>query len=148
MIFSTLLDTKYAFSPLVIGVCYIPNGAGVAVGGIATGKVMDWQYAREKARVGVDHRDAVRGSEFRLERVRLGILVPHAAVLLASAVVLGWTMEYKIHIAVPLVANFVFGLGTGFLTTTTIFALDLVPGKGSAVTASVSWSTGVALTGF
>lgn len=140
MIFSTLLDTKYGFSEIIIGVCYIANGAGVAIGGLVTGRIMDKLYQREKTRVGGDHRSV---ETFRLERVRLFILAPQAIILIASALVIGWTMEYRVHISVPLIANFVFGLGTGLLTTTTIFALDLAPGQGSAVTASVSSSVHV-----
>jgi hypothetical protein len=137
IIFSTLLDEIYHLPPASIGASYIANGVGVALGGVITGRVMDAQYARERARVGADHRDATLGHAFRLERVRLTILIPHAVILLTSAVTLGWTMRARVHIAVPIVATFVFGLGTGFLATTTVYALDLVPGMGSAVTASV-----------
>lgn len=96
---------------------------------------MDRLYRAEKARVGGDHRER---PEFRLERTRLIVLPWHAALTVGSAIALGWTMQYRVHVSVPIIFNFVFGVGTGFLTTTTIFGIDLMPGKGGAVTASVS----------
>lgn len=111
------------------------NGVGVALGGILTGRTMDKLYAREKARVGGDHRAQ---PDFELERARLALLPWHAGIMLVSSIALGWTMKYSVHVSVPIILNFVFGIGTGFLTTTTIFGIDLMPGQGGAVTASVS----------
>lgn len=96
---------------------------------------MDRLYRAEKARVGGDHRER---PAFRLERTRLMVLPVHAILEVGSAIALGWTMQYKVHVSVPIILQFIFGIGNGFLTTTTIFGIDLMPGKGGAVTASVS----------
>lgn len=145
-IFSTLLDDIYHFNEIMIGVAYMyassvspeandrSNGSGVAIGGILTGLLMDKVYQKEKRRVGGDHRTH---PEFRLEKVRLCFLPWHAGMLVVSAIAMGWTMQAHVHVSVPLIFTFICGLGTSLLTTTTIYAIDLAPGKGGAVTASV-----------
>lgn len=100
---------------------------------------MDKLYQREKKRVGGDHRTH---PEFRLEKVRLMLVPWHAAMLVLSSIVMGWTMQYHVHVSVPLIFTFIAGIGVGLLTTTTIFAIDLAPGKGGAVTASVRAAVG------
>lgn len=67
----------------------------------------------------------------------------HAGMLVISAIAMGWTMQEHVHVSVPLIFTFICGLGTSLLTTTTIYAIDLAPGKGGAVTASVSWQAPV-----
>lgn len=104
------------------------------MGSIGTGLILDRLYKAEKARVGGDHRQT---PAFRLERTRLIVLPFHAGICICSSIALGWTMYYKVHVSVPIILNFIFGLGTGLMTTTTIIGIDLMPGMGGAVTASV-----------
>ncbi|WWD16590.1 hypothetical protein CI109_101018 [Kwoniella shandongensis] len=133
-VFSSLLKTEYNASEIVIGLCYIPNGLGSGISGFATGRIMDVFYRREKKRVGGDHRHFP--DEFRLERVRFMILPFHIGLLIASTTGLAWSMKAHAPIAVPIVLNFFVGIGTGFLTTTTIYGIDLFAGQGGAVTAT------------
>ncbi|KLT46062.1 MFS general substrate transporter [Cutaneotrichosporon oleaginosum] len=135
--FSTLLKEYYGFGEVMIGVCYISQGAGIAISSVWTGSIMDRLYLAEKARVGGDYRDC---PEFRLERTRLMILPVHAALMISSSLALGWTMEKRVHVSVPIILTFVFGVGNGFLTTTKIYSVDLMPGKGGAVTASFNFT--------
>jgi hypothetical protein len=122
-------------SPVPVVADVSSQGIGIGISSITTGNVMDRLYRAEKARVGGDHRER---PEFRLERTRLIILPVHAALVLSSSIALGWTMQKRVHVSVPIIMNFGFGIGTGFLTTTTIYSIDLMPGKGGATTASVS----------
>ncbi|WVQ78721.1 hypothetical protein IAT38_000808 [Cryptococcus sp. DSM 104549] len=133
-VFSSLLHNEYGANDVVVGLCYIPNGAGCGIGGFLSGKIMDVLYRREKKRVGGDHRHFPE--EFRLERVRFIILPFQVGTLLASMVGLAWSMQAHAPMAVPVVLSFFVGLGTGFLPTVTIYGIDLVPGKGGSVTAT------------
>ncbi|WVR03902.1 hypothetical protein IAU60_000901 [Kwoniella sp. DSM 27419] len=133
-VFSTLLHTQYGTNEVVIGLCYIPNGVGAGLSGFLTGRIMDVFYRREKRRVGGDHRQYPE--TFRLERVRFMILPYHIGILLAATLGLAWSIEVHAHIAVPIVLNFFVGIGVGFLTTTTIYGIDLFAGQGGAVTAT------------
>lgn len=102
---------------------------------MGTGLLMDKVYQKEKRRVGGDHRSK---PDFCLEKARLSFLPWHAGVLVASSIAMGWTMQKHVHVSVPLIFTFLCGLGSGFLTTTTVYSIDLFPGQGGAVTASVS----------
>ncbi|ODO04663.1 hypothetical protein I350_05272 [Cryptococcus amylolentus CBS 6273] len=119
-IFSTLLKTEYGKNDVIIGLCYIPNGAGSAISGYLSGRIMDIMYQREKKRVGGDHRQCPE--TFRFERVRLIILPFQLTILVASILGVGWSMEAHAPMAVPVVLNFFVGVGTGFLTTSTSFS--------------------------
>ncbi|WWC87778.1 uncharacterized protein L201_002670 [Kwoniella dendrophila CBS 6074] len=133
-IFTTLLETQYHVNEVVIGLCYLPGGIGAGISGFMTGRIMDIFYQKEKRRVGGDHRQYP--DEFRLERVRFMILPYHIGILLAATIGLAWATQTRTHIAVPIVLNFFIGIGVGFLTTTTIFGIDLFTGQGGAVTAT------------
>ncbi|WWC60193.1 uncharacterized protein I303_102758 [Kwoniella dejecticola CBS 10117] len=133
-IFTTLLEDEYHVNEVIIGLCYLPGGVGAGISGFMTGRIMDVFYKKEKRRVGGDHRQ--RPDEFRLERVRFMILPYQVGMLLAATIGLAWSTTTHTHIAVPIVLNFFIGIGTGFLTTTTIYSIDLFTGQGGAVTAT------------
>ncbi|ORY29520.1 major facilitator superfamily domain-containing protein [Naematelia encephala] len=133
-LFSTLLRDRYHVNEIIIGLAYIPNGVGSGVCSLFVGRFMDKLYRKEKQRVGGDHR--AKPEEFRLERVRFSVLPFTVGLLLVSCIAVGWSMQANAPIAVPIVLNLFVGLGTGFLTTVTIYSIDLFPGQGGAVTAT------------
>ncbi|RSH94560.1 hypothetical protein EHS25_004364 [Saitozyma podzolica] len=133
-IFSTLMKNEYGASEIVIGLTYIGNGVGTGSSSVLTGRIMDYFYRREKKRVGGDHRH--KPEAFQLERTRLLIALPLVVLLVVGCIALGWSFEAKAPIAVPIVLNFFVGVGTGFLTTVTIYGIDLFAGQGGAVTAT------------
>ncbi|OCF58020.1 hypothetical protein L486_04047 [Kwoniella mangroviensis CBS 10435] len=133
-VFTTLLEDQYKVNEFVIGLCYLPGGVGAGISGFLTGRIMDIFYQKEKRRVGGDHRHSP--DEFKLEKVRFMILPYHIGILLAATIALAWSTQTHTHIAVPIILNFFIGIGTGFLTTTTIYGIDLFTGQGGAVTAT------------
>ena len=52
-------------SETVLGLCYLPVGAGMILGSTMTGKMLDWQYASMKERC---------GDKFTIEHARLRIM--------------------------------------------------------------------------
>ncbi|CAD6587454.1 MAG: hypothetical protein TREMPRED_004760 [Tremellales sp. Tagirdzhanova-0007] len=133
-IFSTLLRDVYGSSEIIIGLCYLPNGIGAGISTVITGRVMDVIYRREKRRVGGDHRACPE--QFRLERTRFLILPYQVGLLMATSISLGWSLEARAPIAVPIILNFFVGISASFLTTVTIYGVDLFTGQGGAVTAT------------
>ncbi|ORX36481.1 major facilitator superfamily domain-containing protein [Kockovaella imperatae] len=133
-IFSTLLRDNYHVSEIVIGLCYFPHGLCAGLVSFGTGRIMDVVYRREKRRVGGDHRE--KPEEFRLERVRFVFFPPSICLLVISTICLGWSFEAKAPIAVPIILNTLVGISLGFLTTVTVYGLDLFPGQGGAATAT------------
>ncbi|KAK4687614.1 hypothetical protein P7C73_g2490, partial [Tremellales sp. Uapishka_1] len=59
---------------------------------------------------------------------------------LATSIGIGWSLQERVHIAVPVVLMFFNGLGLGFLTTATVYGIDLFPGQGGAVTATTQFN--------
>jgi multidrug resistance protein len=107
---STFSSAPYNYSTLIVGLLYIPNSAGYLLASLFGGKWIDSIMHREAREAG--RYDAQGKLIFRPEdRMRENAWI--AAILYPTALILyGWTAQYHIHIAVPMVANFFFGVGS------------------------------------
>lgn len=132
-IFSTVLKEKYGLSDLMVGLCYLPSGAGTIISTILNGKQVDYFYRREERRCGGDHRVC---PNFRVELTRHRCLWPFITGFCLVAIAFGWAMEYKAPLAVVLILQFLIGCGTNFNSTVTIYGQDVLPARGGAVSAS------------
>ncbi|PYI31882.1 MFS general substrate transporter [Aspergillus indologenus CBS 114.80] len=132
--FNTTLPYAYAakpydFSPIEIGLCYISNCLGYAIGSLVGGKLSDAQLCRSQAaHGGTIHPIA------RLRTVWYGVgFVP------VGLVVYGWLVERQVFWVAPLVGAFLFGLGLMLVTSTVMpFLVDVRPGAGAAVVADLN----------
>jgi len=114
-------------SETVLGLCYLPVGAGMIIGSTLTGKLLDWQYARISDRLG-DH--------FSIEYARLRLMPFYLAVFVVCVVGWGWTIQAKAHIAVPLILGvFLGGTSMGILNTTMTLNIDILQSRSSGATA-------------
>jgi multidrug resistance protein len=107
---STFSSSPYNYSTLIVGLLYIPNSAGYLLASLFGGKWIDSIMHREARKAG--RYDAHGKLIFRPEdRMRENAWI--AAILYPTALILyGWTAQYHIHIAVPMIANFFFGVGS------------------------------------
>lgn len=109
----TLLERKYGFDSLQIGLCYLPYSAGGIAARWTMGTLMDWNFRRFGRNVVVEvQRNQQSTKQLRqipLERVRLQLTLP--LVYLSSSCILGygWVMNYDVHLAGPLIILFLFG---------------------------------------
>ncbi|ODO09248.1 hypothetical protein I350_02848 [Cryptococcus amylolentus CBS 6273] len=133
-LFSTALKDKYGLSEIKIGLCYLPCGVGTIVSSQLNGRLLDYYFRREERRVGGDYRQ--KPEQFNIERTRIYCLIPFTILAVASMTAQGWCLEVKAPLAATLVMNFLVGLGSGVIATATIYAQDISPGKGGAVSAS------------
>ncbi|EPE10959.1 major facilitator superfamily transporter [Ophiostoma piceae UAMH 11346] len=129
----------YGYNDLVIGLMYIPMAAGSALTAFVMGPLMNWNYRRHARRLGlpVDKSRQTDLAQFPVERARLEIGVPLAA--LAAAVILcwGWVLEQRVSVAVPCVLNFFYGVGmVGFNNTVSVLLIDVTPGHAGAAVAA------------
>jgi multidrug resistance protein len=107
---STFSSAPYNYSTLIVGLLYIPNSAGYLLASLFGGRWIDSIMHREARKAGRydDHGKLIFRPE---DRMRENAWL--AAILYPTAlIVYGWTAEYHIHIAVPMVANFFFGVGS------------------------------------
>ncbi|EJD36711.1 MFS general substrate transporter [Auricularia subglabra TFB-10046 SS5] len=105
---SPVLLEGYPFlTQTTVGLCFLPLGAGAAIGSSASGLVLDREFARFGGT-----RGARISPGFPLERARL-------------------------HLAAPLVFNFITGASiTAPMNAHQSICLDLAPGQGTSVTAA------------
>ncbi|KKY21781.1 putative chloramphenicol resistance protein [Diplodia seriata] len=100
-----LFAATYTFNDLQIGLSFIPFGFGALLAPLVNGRLLDWNYRRTAARIGMPI-DRKRGDDLRnfpIERARIEVAVPLLAVGLASLTAYGWVMDAETHLAAPLV---------------------------------------------
>ncbi|KAH5116257.1 hypothetical protein HBH71_120410 [Parastagonospora nodorum] len=107
---STFSSAPYNYSTLIVGLLYIPNSTGYLLASLFGGRWIDAIMHREARKAG--RYDAHGKLIFRPEdRMRENAWL--AAILYPSALILyGWTAQFHVHIAVPMIANFFFGVGS------------------------------------
>ncbi|EFQ94263.1 hypothetical protein CFE70_007515 [Pyrenophora teres f. teres 0-1] len=111
----------------VLGLCYLPVGAGMIIGSTLTGKMLDWQYSTIKARC---------GDKFTIEHARLRIMPFYLSLFIVCVVAWGWAIQAKAHIAVPLILGVLLGwTSIGILNTTMTLNIDILQSRSSGATA-------------
>ncbi|KAL1796053.1 hypothetical protein ACET3X_006277 [Alternaria dauci] len=114
-------------SETVLGLCYLPVGAGMILGSTMTGKMLDWQYASMKERC---------GDKFTIEHARLRIMPFYLSLFIVCVISWGWTIQANAHIAVPLVLGVMLGwTSIGILNTTMTLNIDILQSRSSGATA-------------
>ncbi|KAI9034970.1 putative MFS multidrug transporter [Aspergillus affinis] len=136
-----LLERKYRYNPLQIGLCYIP----FAVGGIVTrwtvGTVTDWNYRRHAQRNDVEVRPNEQQElrDIPIEKARLQITIPLMYLSSCSVLAYGCTMSYDVHIAAPLVFLFLLGnTDAGVTNTLKMLVMDLHTSRPATATAAMN----------
>ncbi|KAI4958839.1 hypothetical protein J4E86_004447 [Alternaria arbusti] len=114
-------------SETVLGLCYLPVGAGMILGSTMTGKMLDWEYRRIKERC---------GDNFTIEHARLRIMPFYLSLFIVCVIAWGWTIQAKAHIAVPLILGVMLGwTSIGILNTTMTLNIDILQSRSSGATA-------------
>lgn len=136
-----MYTAQYGLSILQIGLCYITLGTGSILASVVTGRLLDWNYRRNAAKLAGP--DATPGQiqaqkeSVPVERARSAITIP--LVIMGSMTVLafGWVINYGVHLAAPEVLLFFIGMGQtgGFISTSTLL-VDLHTSNPAAATAA------------
>ena len=149
---STLFKSRYGLSETEIGLTFIANGVGSIIGTLVTGKILDYDYRKVRAKFESQaHRNTVEDGQgtaslenddnFPLESARLR-LVPLFSILQCLSILLfGWTIQYpgRVNIAVPIVSTFFTGW-TAVSTQSVImtYLVDVYAGRTAAASASLN----------
>ena len=132
-VMSTLFERTYGLSQIEIGLTFIANGVGSIVGTLTTGKFLDFDYSRCKKSFTGEIAD------FPLEKARLRTIWLWSGLEIASALVFGWTLDFNVHISVPVICTFVMGWSaTSIISVVTTFLVDIYPKKSASATAAVN----------
>ncbi|KAI1336732.1 major facilitator superfamily domain-containing protein [Xylariaceae sp. FL0016] len=131
--------SPYNYDPLVVGLLYIPPSMGYFIAAMLGGPWLDRIMKREAKKAGrYDERG--RLAFLPEDRVRENAWIS-ACMYPAALLVFGWTVQRGVHVAVPCIANFFFGVGSMLVfNMATTMLTELLP-KGKS-------SSGIALNNF
>ncbi|ODV64177.1 MFS general substrate transporter [Ascoidea rubescens DSM 1968] len=148
---SNLLSSKYGYSTLKIGICFLPSGIGGLSGSIASGRLLDIYYKRCKKRYLEDEKSGNNGEkkEFDLFKARLGILWVFGLIGCVSFLIYGWTIGSKKHISIVLISTF-FGSFSSIspISSSTTLLVDLFPESISSSASSINLTRCLMAAGF
>ncbi|WPH01462.1 mfs transporter ops2 [Acrodontium crateriforme] len=126
----TFSQAPYNYTSTIVGLLYLPNSAGYFLASIFGGRWVDRIMHREARKAGrYDERGRLqfRPEDRMKENAWLGCILWPCAIMMY-----GWAAHYHISVAVPMVANFFFGLGSmiifGLVTT---MLTEFMPRKAS-----------------
>ncbi|KAI0433519.1 major facilitator superfamily domain-containing protein [Xylaria sp. FL1042] len=128
---SAFAAPPYSFSPLIIGVLYIPSSLGYFLASLLGGPWLDRIMERSARRAG---RYDARGRlvYYPEDRVRENAWL--SSTLYPGALVwFGWTIQTHQHWAIPSVANFFFGVGSMLVfSMATTMLTEFMPKRASS----------------
>ncbi|KAI1104474.1 MFS general substrate transporter [Jackrogersella minutella] len=128
---SAFSSAPYNFSPIILGLLYLPGSLGYFATTILGGRWIDRIMVRaaEKAR-----RYDADGKLVYLPEDRMRENAWLAATLYPGALIWsGWTLQYGVHWAAPAVANFFFGVGSMLVfSAATTMLTEFMPGRSSS----------------
>lgn len=116
-------------------------GAAAALAAVVNGKIMDWNYRRwaKKLNFPLEKKRTTDLRNFPIEKVRLQplfIIVPFGV---ASYIPFGWVVQYRVHLAVPLILQFITGFCMVAMSNTlTSLLVDLFPENPATASAAAN----------
>ncbi|GAA5926950.1 MFS transporter [Sporobolomyces koalae] len=151
----TVFKQVYHLSESDLGLCYLANGIGCLAATLVNGPRMTMDYKLverkeeakrkelnteatltevEKPKAKKDLNDL---SEFPIEQARLRSLPYYFAALICSNIAYGWFVNFSVHLAAPLIMQFIVGLTvTSIFNMASTLMVDLYPGQGASATAA------------
>ncbi|KAH7082810.1 major facilitator superfamily domain-containing protein [Paraphoma chrysanthemicola] len=107
---SSFSAAPYRYPTIIIGLLYIPNSAGYLLASLFGGRWIDSIMHREARKAG---RYDDRGKLVFRPEDRMKENAWLAAILWPAAlIVYGWTTQTHQHISIPMISNFLFGIGS------------------------------------
>ncbi|KIY69160.1 MFS general substrate transporter [Cylindrobasidium torrendii FP15055 ss-10] len=144
---STLFKEYYpGLSETQIGLCYLPTSAGMMLGSVVVGRILNVQYQRilrqlalskgadsDTFDVRTEHGIA---DDYPIEKARIGVM-PYISLVFAAALAgYGWCIQYSVNLSGPLILQTVVGCAAmANMTASQTLMVDWVPNQSSSVTA-------------
>ncbi|KAF4341760.1 dityrosine transporter [Fusarium beomiforme] len=146
--FSTQLASRFHFSSVVVGLCFLPMGIGSICYRYTGGFLMDWNFRRYAKKEGIEisknrQQDL---SLLPIERMRIEISLPFVYLACAMMIIYGWIMDQQLGLAGIEISLFFFALCfTAALNNLNTLIVDL--NTESAATAVAANNLGRCLVG-
>ncbi|KAL4759741.1 uncharacterized protein BDW70DRAFT_161438 [Aspergillus foveolatus] len=113
----------YGYNDLIVGLCYLPGGFGVILGGLVAGRLMDWNYKHTDLQHGLAPSTTTNTS---------------AAASTSANTNADWAIEHHAHPSIPLILQDLIGAKcTIILQTFSALLVNIFPGRpGTAAAAN------------
>ena len=115
MVLTTLsvqLSERFGFSPIKVGLCYLPLGFGTLSSRWTIGHLLDWNFRRWARKLGVtiDLNRQQALDEVPIEKIRLQISICAIYISSVAVIAYGWTMQSRASLVGIEIALFFMGL--------------------------------------
>ncbi|KAI7904427.1 major facilitator superfamily domain-containing protein [Cokeromyces recurvatus] len=135
-----LFTNIYGLNAFYIGLCFLSNGFGAAMGSFTSGKILNWRFKKIATSLNIDRAHIKRGnidSEFPVENARMGITWIWGIAFNIALILYGWCLYLKVHIAIPIIINSLLSyFSTSTFNATNTLLVDLFPKNSAAIVAS------------
>ncbi|KAF7514539.1 hypothetical protein G7054_g15227 [Neopestalotiopsis clavispora] len=136
---STQFAESYHYDTLTLSLCYLPIGFSTVIASVGNGFVIDWNYRRVARNLSIEI-DRKRGddlSKLPIEKIRLQLTFPMIVIGTAIYLAYGWSLHFRLHVAVPLVLSFFIGYFiTGTFQIINLMIVDVHPDAPAMATAA------------
>jgi MFS family permease len=129
----------YHYNQLQIGLVFLPGLAGMTIGGMIAGKLIDANYVKEARRQNIDvsRKEKIVLIDFPIERARYRMIIPFICVETALVAGYGWVVQRAVHPAIPIIMQFfICALSTLLSHTASALLVDVFPDVPSTAYAS------------
>ncbi len=109
---SVQLSERFGFSPITVGLCYLPLGFGTLSSRWTIGYLLDWNFRRWARRLNltIDLNRQQALDEVPIEKIRLQISIVAIYLSAIAVTAYGWTMQSRASLAGIEVSLFFMGL--------------------------------------
>ncbi|KAI0202639.1 major facilitator superfamily domain-containing protein [Astrocystis sublimbata] len=124
----------YHYNELQIGLSLLASLAGLTIGGIVAGKLLDRNYAHVARAndIDINHKKAQDLYDFPVEEARYRNIAPFFILQVVLIVGYGWGVTYEVHPAVPLILQFfICAVSTLLSHTASALLVDIFPAQSS-----------------
>ncbi|KAI7870105.1 major facilitator superfamily domain-containing protein [Mucor mucedo] len=134
-----LFSNAYGINEVQVGLCFLSNGVGASLGSYTSGRILDWRFKTIAKSLGIDEKNANSNipEDFPIKEARMGITWIWGIAFNVAMIAYGWSLFYKIHIAVPIILNFILSFtATSTFNATNTLLIDLFPNNSAAIIGS------------
>ncbi|RCI01913.1 hypothetical protein CU098_006809 [Rhizopus stolonifer] len=135
-----LFVDAYQIDEFKVGLTFLAPGFGSLLGSYGSGKLMNWRFKKIADSLHMDKNKRERHNldpEFPIEKARMGNVWIYGILFNIGMIAYGWTLHYRVNLAVPIILNFVTSCTSAatFNVTNTLL-VDLFPKNSSTIVAT------------
>ncbi|CDS06563.1 hypothetical protein LRAMOSA09091 [Lichtheimia ramosa] len=137
----TYFEAIYGFNELQIGLCYLPFSGGCVMASFFQGHILNRDFRSVARKLGYTSAEELKSgklpADFPIFKARLRTIWIQILLLQAVTICYGWVLYKQVHLAAPLVLQFLAGYAIASVVTVyQTLSIDLYSGKGASIGAT------------